>query len=179
MGRKKKVGGTGALNNRIKLVVKSGKYVIGWNEVLRALRQVQSFPSTYPDPSSAAPNSLCGEASLGHSSVAFYDGQQKVCSHKRFSKRRLASSVRHFCHIKARRLSLLPYSKGTGLPAAPPSFQHLWFPPSFSFAKHRDIRLALCALFSNYPHLSLCLSPLNISLLFNPMVLSIRRTNPN
>eukprot|EP01084_Bolivina_argentea_P193645 332201_1 len=38
MGKRKKTSGQGALNNRLKLVVKSGKYCIGWNETLRALR---------------------------------------------------------------------------------------------------------------------------------------------
>eukprot|EP00483_Globobulimina_turgida_P002153 UN02155 len=38
MGKRKRTTGQGALNNRLKLVVKSGKYVVGWNETLKALR---------------------------------------------------------------------------------------------------------------------------------------------
>ena len=40
MGKRKKQTGQGALNNRLKLVVKSGKYCVGWNETLKALRTV-------------------------------------------------------------------------------------------------------------------------------------------
>jgi len=38
MGKQKKKGGIGQLNNRLKLVVKSGKYAIGWNQVFRNIR---------------------------------------------------------------------------------------------------------------------------------------------
>lgn len=41
--RKKKNTGQGALNNRLRLVVKSGKYKIGWNETLRSIRIVKHF----------------------------------------------------------------------------------------------------------------------------------------
>mmetsp|Transcript_13802 Transcript_13802/g.21630 ORF Transcript_13802/g.21630 Transcript_13802/m.21630 type:complete len:131 (-) Transcript_13802:109-501(-) len=42
MGKRKKQSGQGALNNRLKLVVRSGKYAAGWNETLRALRTNRS-----------------------------------------------------------------------------------------------------------------------------------------
>jgi len=38
MGKRKKTSGQGALNSRLKLVQKSGKYVTGWNETLKAIR---------------------------------------------------------------------------------------------------------------------------------------------
>merc|ERR1712087_388019 len=38
MGKRKKQSGQGALNNRLKLVVKSGKYCVGWNATMRQLR---------------------------------------------------------------------------------------------------------------------------------------------
>ena len=40
MGKRKKQTGQSALNERLKLVIKSGKWVIGWNETLRSVRQV-------------------------------------------------------------------------------------------------------------------------------------------
>eukprot|EP01083_Nonionella_stella_P169024 572181_1 len=38
MGKRKKQTGQGALNNRLRLVVNSGKYRVGWNETVKALR---------------------------------------------------------------------------------------------------------------------------------------------
>merc|ERR1712032_951563 len=38
MGKRKKQTGQGALNNRLKLVVKSGKYCVGWNQTVKSLR---------------------------------------------------------------------------------------------------------------------------------------------
>ena len=40
MGKRKKQTGQSALNERLKLVIKSGKWVIGWNETLKSVRQV-------------------------------------------------------------------------------------------------------------------------------------------